>query len=96
MGVWVRIKLAVGTRALLAARWLLLRTRPRLWVALVRLIRPLVREPSARSALDEVIDILRDGEPGTTLVRAMVEGSTPEELEDLVWGALIFDPKRAP
>lgn len=96
MGAWARIKLALGTRVLLALRWLLLRTRPTTWVRLARLARPLVRPPPARAALDEVIDILRDGERGPSLVRAMLQGSTREELEDLAWGVLIFDPEQAP
>jgi hypothetical protein len=96
MSAGARIKLAVGTRVLLTVRWLLLRTRPKTWARLAKLVRPLVRRPPARAALDEVIDILAGGEPGPSLVRAMLQGSTREELEDLAWGALIFDPEWSP
>lgn len=96
MGAWARLELAVGTRTLLIARWILLHTRPRTWTRLARLLRPFVRKPPARAALDEVIDILSGGEPGTALVRQMVQGTTREELEDLAWGALVHRPERAP
>ena len=88
------IKAALATGMLSGARWLMLRTGPETWVRLARALRPFVRAPDARAVLDEAIDILRDGEHGAALVRAMVEGTTREELEDLAWGAIDFDPER--
>jgi len=90
-----RIKLALAIRLLVVARWLMLRTQPPAWARLAQLARLFVRG-SSRAVLDEAIDVLRGGEPGTRLVREMVEGTTREELEDLAWGALVFDPERVP
>ena len=56
--------------------------------------------PGCPIEIDELLEalaaILAGGEPGPSLVRAMLQGSTREELEDLAWGALIFDPEWSP
>lgn len=76
----------------LVARRLLVRLPTSAWILLLKAARLGVPAPE----ITEMIEILEGGPPGTTMVRRMVAESTDEEVRDLVWGALFFDPGRWP
>ena len=77
--------------ALLVLRWFALRLPDRAWVLALRGLASLPLPAELPGVLDEAREILEEGQPGTGLLRTMVGGTTREELEDLLWGALVFD-----
>jgi hypothetical protein len=84
-----------GTTLALGLRWLTLQLGPRGQARLLGLARPFARG-EARAQLGEIREILRGEQPGPGLVRAMLEGTTHDEIEDLVWGGLVLDQDRRP
>jgi len=96
----VTIRHSLGIRALtttlLVARAVALRLGDRAWVRGLRLLVRLPLPADTRGVLVEAADILAEGPPGTTLLRRMVAGTTRAELEDMLWGVLVFDERRLP
>jgi hypothetical protein len=76
---------------LLLLRVLALNLGDRAWVAGLRLLVALPLPADLRGVLGEAAEILEEGPPGTTLLRRMVSGTTRAELEDMLWGVLVFD-----
>ena len=81
---------------LLLVRVLALNLPERAWVLALRLVVALPLPPDVRGVLREALEILEEGEPGTTLLRRMVAGTTRDELEDMLWGVLVFDERVLP
>ncbi len=82
--------------ALLLVRVLALNLPDRAWVLSLRLMAALPIPPEPKGMLGEAAEILEGGEPGTTLLRRMVAGTTRAELEDMLWGGLVFDEGALP
>lgn len=93
-----RHSLRVRTLAsvLLLLRVLALNLPDRVWVLTMRLVIALPLSADLRGVLGEAMEILEEGEPGTSLLRRMVAGTTREELEDMLWGVLVFDERVLP
>ena len=72
-----------------AQRWLATRG-DETWLKVLNIARAVVRDP----VLDEVIEIVESGPPNSTLLRKMITEATPDELEDMLWGATMFRPGR--
>jgi len=83
------VALDLLTAAAAGARWGLARTSDRTWIRLLRV----ARMPAPNPALDELIDILEAGPPGATVLRRMVTDTPREEIRDMLWGTLFFDPE---
>ena len=81
---------------LLLLRVLALNLGDRAWVVGLRLGVALPLPADLRGVLGEAVEILEEGPPGTTLLRRMVAGTTREELEDMLWGVLVFDERVLP
>ncbi len=81
---------------LLALRAVALKLGDRSWVAGLRLLGRLPLPADIRAVLGEAAEILEEGPPGTTLLRRMVAGTTREELEDVLWGVMVFDERALP
>ncbi len=81
---------------LLLLRVLALNLGDRAWVAGLRLAVALPLPAGVRGGLGEAAEILEAGPPGTTLLRRVVAGTTRAELEDLLWGLLVFDERVLP
>ncbi len=88
-----RYSLRIRTLAsvLLLVRVLALNLPDRAWVLALRLAVALPLPVELRGMLRETLEILEEGGPGSGLLRAMVAGTTRPELEDMLWGALVFD-----
>ena len=81
---------------LLLVRALALNLPDRAWVLGLRLVIALPLSADVRGVLREAAEILEEGEPGPTLLRRMVAGTTHDELEDMLWGVLVFDERVLP
>ncbi|MFH1465219.1 MAG: hypothetical protein ABIO70_12610 [Pseudomonadota bacterium] len=90
----LRVRALAST--LLVARVAMLRLGDRAWVLLLRTLLCLPLPTGVRAMLGEVCAILDAGPPGPALLRRMVAGTTREELEDLLWGATVFDERVLP
>jgi len=84
---WRRLKLELAVLVAEALRQVLARSTDATWVRLLRVVDRL-----APGSVGEVIEIVEAGPPGSALLRRMVTDSTREELRDMVWGSLFFDP----
>ncbi len=90
------LRIRTLTSVLLLVRVLALNLPDRAWVLALRLVLALPLPADLAGVLREAVEILEDGAPGTVLLRRMVAGTTRAELEDMLWGVLVFDERALP